>query len=105
MTSKTDDMLVQTITAFTSAYIVLAETLHERGVLHRNTLAEALALISDRIGPELEGEVTRAILAGIQKALLADLKPDLSQAPSWLRSALEQKRDSQDGNEPSAPPT
>ncbi len=98
MTNKTEDMLVQTITAFTSAYIVLAETLHERGVLHRNTLAEALALISDRIGPELEGDVTRAILAGIQKALLTDLKPDLSQAPSWLRSALERKPGDTDGS-------
>jgi hypothetical protein len=98
MNHKTDDMLVQAITAFTSAYIVLAETLHEHGVLHRNTLAEALALISDRIGPELEGEVTRAILSGIQKALLTDLKPDLSRTPSWLRDALERKPGKREGD-------
>ena len=89
----TQDVLRQSVTALTAAYLVLAECLHQKDLLHKNVLAEALALLPDRLGQDLQGPVTKTIFAGLQGALVSDLKIDLSGLPEWLRNELKRKPD------------
>lgn len=97
MDEKTFQLVLQTNAAMFCAFVVFAELLDERGILNKAELANALALVPDRLEEDNKGEVAMMVLDRLQDALLNGLQPDLNDTPEWLRNAIQSKPGSSPG--------